>query len=172
MHCTKREYSTAYGPKLKRILTCNDEDKDCWLKTCTKCSPKSVEENLRVLLKGNEKKVVKWWLWDKDQTTNRTEKRQTTGTLKKLLDFFISVYRPFLVHSFTNRQQSKSFREDEEYVDVHNDECQVLCDFAENFTNVSQDEVTNAHWNQKQVCEFHIAVSDSDSDQRRSDGFF
>lgn len=140
-----------YGIELKRLLTCNDETKDCWFKDCAHCGPKIVETKLRALIKGNEKKQLKWWQWEKDETTNRTEKKQKAGTTKKLIDYFISVYQTFLKHSYTNRQQKESFNSDLKNVDLLKDECLLQCDFAENWTNESQDEVTNAHWNQKQV---------------------
>lgn len=141
----------AYGSELKRLFTCNDDNKDCWFKTCVACSTQTVEKKLQALMKGKEKKKITWWQWEKDETTNRTEKKQIVGTVKKLVDYVISVYKSFLKHSFTNRQQRESFIEDMKYVDLHDDECLIQCDFAENWTNESQDEVSNAHWNQKQV---------------------
>lgn len=141
----------AYGLELKRLLTCNDSSKDCWFKNCAHCLPENVEKKLRAFIKGNEKKKIKWWQWEKDETTNRTEKKEKVGTVKKLMEYLISVYQSFLIHSFTNRQQSDSFKDDHKYVDLHHNECLLQCDFAENWTNESQDEVVNAHWNQKQV---------------------
>lgn len=144
----------AYGTEFKRLVTCNDDSKDCWFKDCQHCSPKIVEKKLRELIKGNEKKSVKWWQWEKDDTTNRTEKKQKSGTVKKLLDHLIGNYRAFLIHSFTNRQQKDAFNNDLKNADLHSDECLIQCDFAENWTNESQDEVSSAHWNQKQVSNF------------------
>ncbi|XP_037052476.1 uncharacterized protein LOC119086005 [Bradysia coprophila] len=109
-------------------------------------------------MKGKEKKKISWWQWEKDETTNRTEKKQITGTVKKLIDYFVSVYKSFLIHSFINRQQRENFAEDLKYVNLHDDECLVQCDFAENWTNESQDEVSNAHWNQKQISLFTISL--------------
>ncbi len=148
----------SYGTELKRLLTCNDESRDCWFGNCAQCSAKTVENKLRALIKGNDKKRINWWQWEKDETTNRTEKKQKTGTAKKLIDYFVSVYQTFLKHSFTNRQQKESFKLDLEDIDLRKDECLLQCDFAENWTNESQDEVTNAHWNQKQVSNFEYFV--------------
>lgn len=148
----------SYGPELKRILTCNDWNKDCWFKDCVDCRPEIAEKKLRAVIKGHEKDKIQWWQWEKDETTNRTEKKRKSGTVKTMIDCFVMVYPAFLKHSFTNHKQSESFNDDNKYVDSHDDECLVQCDFAENHTNESQDEVTNAHWNQKQVSTIAITL--------------
>lgn len=103
------------------------------------------------MIKEKQNVMVKWWQWEKDETTNRTEKKSKTGTIKKLMNYFLDVYQVYLKHSFTNRQQAESFNQDRKNVDLNKSECLLQCDFAENFTYEAQDEAVNAHWNQKQV---------------------
>lgn len=47
----------------------------------TELKPQIVEKKLRALMKGKEKQRIKWWQWEKDETTNRTEKKEKTGTV-------------------------------------------------------------------------------------------
>lgn len=102
---------------------------------------------------SNEKKKVKWMKWTKDETANRFQSSTVEGSLAELMGYFLSIYPKFLQHFYVKREQEKTFNEQRKRIDSdeHLCECILQIDFAENFKCESQDEVQQAHYNQKQV---------------------
>lgn len=143
----------SYGPELTQLLVCCEFDRNCWFKTCDDCSPKKIEEKLFDIISGSDHKVVKWMLWKHDKTVNRTQRHEERGTVIMLMNYFVSIYKDFLKHSYTKEQQSDDFNIDREFVNSEQNvyECVIQVDFAENHKCESQDEASTAHWNQKQV---------------------
>ncbi len=92
-------------------------------------------------------------VWKKDESANRVQNCSETGPQKKLVDYFLSIYVQFLKHSYVKRQQEQAFTADRKRVDsnLHCNEAVLQIDFAENYKCESQDEVQQAHYNQKQV---------------------
>lgn len=91
--------------------------------------------------------------WVKDETANRFQNRTEEGSQEKLINYFLSIYPKFLQHFFVKREQEKTFTAHRKRVDSdhHLAECVLQIDFAENFKCENQDEVQQAHYNQKQV---------------------
>lgn len=136
------------------LLLCDNAAKDCWFKTCAKCSRTEIDKKLQGLItSSNAGKKVTCLLWRKDITTNRTQKREEEGTLQKLMSYFLTIYVPFLKHKYIHREQTKNYNNDRKCVYMaENDDVALLhVDFAENFKCKSQDEIQPAHYNQKQV---------------------
>lgn len=91
--------------------------------------------------------------WTKDETANRFQNCSKEGTQDELVKCFLSIYIKFLKHSYVKREQEKAFTADRKRVnsDQHLDEALLQIDFAENYKCECQDEVQQAHYNQKQV---------------------
>lgn len=96
--------------------------------------------------------------WIKDETANRFQNCSEKGPRNKLVDYFLSIYPKFLKHSYVKREQEKAFTADRKRVnsDQHLSEAILQVDFAENFKCECQDEVQQAHYNQKQVWDWAI----------------
>lgn len=143
----------AYGTELTQLLVCCEFNRDCWFKTCADCSPTIVEQKLREIVAGKNNVKVTWLQWKQDKVKKRTQRDPEHGTITQLLNYFISIYRDFLKHSYTKNEQSDEFNIDREYINSETNvkECLVQVDFAENFKCEAQDEAVNAHWNQHQV---------------------
>lgn len=143
----------SYGPELNPLLVCCEFQKDCWFKTCAECSPKKIEAKLLNMIAGSGHKVVKWLQCKHDKVKNRTQRHEEHGTVKILMEYFISIYKEFLKHSFTKTQQSEDFNIDRDFVnsEANEEECLLQVDYAENHKCESQDEAHTAHWNQQQV---------------------
>lgn len=73
--------------------------------------------------------------------------------IQQLVDYLLSIYAQFLKHSYITHEQSDNFNIDQKWVDSeeHFDEAVFQLDFSENFKCVSQSEIQQANYNQKQV---------------------
>lgn len=97
------------------------------------------------------------WYGKTIKKTNRVEKEKENGKAAELVAYIASIAPQFLRHSFIKRKQSETFNLHDiprasnlEYFI----EAALQIDFAENFTCEAQDEVQNAHWNQRQLTLF------------------
>lgn len=138
-----------YGSDLMDLLLCQEPDRSCWFEICKECNPSKTNQHLTDLLKGGASKNVNWTLWEKCKVENRYQQFEKNGTVTELLEYFKAIYVPFLQHSYIKLQQAASFKMDLDSLDEET--CVVQADFAENYTCEAQQEVQNAHWNQKQV---------------------
>ncbi len=144
-----------YGPKLTELLVCDKPTRDCHFKTCKQCDSSKIDKKIRQIAKRstNKSKTVQWLKWTKDESANRFQNCTEKGSEKELVDYFLSIYPQFLKHSYIKREQEKAFDDDRKRVssDEHLNEAVLQIDFAENFKCECQDEVQQAHYNQKQV---------------------
>lgn len=159
LHKTVPEFPS-YSSELTQLLVCCEYSRDCWFKTCADCAPKKIEQKLKDIIAGSGDTMVKWKQWKHDKAKNRTQRTEEHGTLTMLLNYFISIYKDFLKHSFTKNEQSEDFNEDREFVNSKEnvEECVLQVDFAENAKCESQDEAHAAHWNQAQVSNLHFLI--------------
>lgn len=140
---------------------CDNSTKSCWFGECRDCHGISVD-NLRDCY-GDTRLDSKasWIVWEKNDVAKRTEKKKKSGTLMDLTAHISAISTQFLRHSFCKRQQSDTFNKSDvpmaKNVEL-TDTALLQVDFAENFVCVSQKEVQNAHWNQKQLSLFTSAL--------------
>lgn len=107
-------------------------------------------------------------VWKKNSDSNRFEKREQVGKLSELASHIAALFH-FLKHSYIKRAQSSTFI-DYDRPRASNcdfDEGVLQIDFAENFICESQDEIQNAHWNQKQLSLFTTAFYYNDTFQSK-----
>ena len=74
------------------------------------------------------------------------------GTLEEFVDILCETIDNLTTHSFTAKSQAAFLRHQKET--LQDDKCIVICDFAENYQYVIQDEVQSYHWN-KEYCTLH-----------------
>ena len=138
-------------------LTCNPPQPNCFLGRCEQCSVKIEGKNITVKSEELGSKLKN--IFDElaiDTVTYKswvTVDRTNLETLVKSIDDFISVLMEGLLklkcHSFTAAQQAMFLRELKE--GPLDQEAIVICDFAENYSFVLQDEVQGFHWNTSQA---------------------
>lgn len=153
-----------YANGFVQHFLCENSKDDCWFGKCDQCTGISVEK-LAAFVKFYGKLPMNtstsWYTWIKSQTSNRIEKKETSGTLDKLIVHIASISPQFLRHSIVKRQQSETFnsfdRPRAKNIEFDR-EALIQIDFAENFVCEYQDEVQSAHWNQRQLSLFTTAL--------------
>lgn len=147
--------------ELVDFLICDIPTRECYHKTCKKCSQTEIDKKIKELANrsSSSRKNLKWMKWVKDEESNRFQNIAEEGTQNQLVEYFLSIYPKFLQHFYVKREQEKMFAENRKHVD-HTDQgldgAILQIDFAENFKCESQDEVQQAHYNQKQVRISHL----------------
>ena len=111
---------------------------------------------------------VEWCQWERVKQVENSKNRKTNksrksmkkickiGTVEDAIQSLEDQMPYFLQHVYVKRQQSAFFHEKKANLSQH--EAIVQVDFAENYTCRHQDEVQSAHWHQKQVTLFTVAV--------------
>lgn len=117
---------------------------DCWYESCNNCTGISVSKINDLAQDAALDSKVSWKIWKKSVEAKRVEKQEETGTLAELIAYTASLSSQFLRHSFNKR-----------------------VDFAENFVYEGQDEVQNAHWNQRQLSLFTTGFYHNDAFQAK-----
>ena len=100
---------------------------------------------------------MSWILWKKSTEAKRIKKEQESGTLAELIAHITALSSQFLRHSYNKREQSETFNVQDLPRALNSEfpnEGLLQVDFAENFVCEAQDEVQNAHWNQRQLSLF------------------
>lgn len=147
------------------IMLCAEEERtdECYLLNCEHCPGKSaVATCLYRAFDENdiEEITMKQWV---------NAEKCSLVTITKKTEVFISEFTTdvakLVTHDFIARKQQEQLKHRKKNLEM--DEAVVICDFAENFSFVIQDEVQGYHWNQKQ-CTIHPFViyyrRNSDSD--------
>lgn len=153
-----------YDDGFVQHFLCESSSSDCWIGTCKQCTGISVEK-LTAFVEFYGKipmtSPARWMVWEKNKHTKRFEKKEKIDSLTNLISHIAKLSPQFLKHSFVKRHQSDSFnlfdlpRAKDPTFDS---EALLQIDFAENFVCESQDEVQNAHWNQRQLTLFTTAL--------------
>ena len=96
--------------------------------------------------------IAKWKQWQDDN--GRIKQIVQSTLVVHLYDHLCLLMPSFLTHSFIKRQQHKSLESDKNSTKEVSGIAVLQMDYTENYRCFSQDEVQNAHWNQKQVTIF------------------
>ena len=143
-------------------LRCNPPRQECFLQQCDQCGDSSnLSERLRITFDNlviAEVELKKWVTTD----------RSTLQTVKLSADDFIHEFCTQLEilqrHDFISRQQASCLKDTRESLQPGH--FLVVCDFAENYSFVMQDEAQSFHWNNAQatlhpfVCYYREAGDD------------
>lgn len=140
-----------------RHFVCEVSSMECWYGRCDKCTGVTIP---KLVALGNEvdfSMKVSWNVWKKNLRANRTVKHDENGTMKDLIAHIVALSPQFSIHSFNKREQSEIFNSHDRPRAMNSEyavEGLLQVDFAENFVCINQDEVQNAHWNQRQLSLF------------------
>ena len=92
---------------------------------------------------------VTFQMWD---STDRTSMSTIVDTLEEFIDILCNKIDALTNHSFIAKSQSAFLKKIKE--ELPEDTAIVICDFAENYQYVIQDEVQSYHWS-KEYCTLH-----------------
>ena len=88
-------------------------------------------------------------MWD---STDRTAMSIISSSLEEFIELLCEKVDELTEHSFIAKSQNAYLKKQKE--ELKQDEAIIICDFAENYQYVTQDEVQGAHWNKK-YCTLH-----------------
>ena len=128
-------------------LRCNPPRCECFLQQCDECGDtSSLSERLQTTFDNQVIEQIEFKKWT-------TTDRSTLLTVKLDADEFILEFCRQLEilqrHDFISRQQAACLRDTREVLQPG--EFLVVCDFAENYSFVMQDEAQSFHWNNAQA---------------------
>ena len=142
-------------------LVCDVRNENCMVndsagrQRCDKCPGK---EAAKALLSENffeEFREIRYKQWTKDQN-NRFTLTDIVQNNDEFAETFLEKLNALKRHHYIAKAQSsycKTLKEN-----LTPEECLVLCDFAENFTFVVQDEIQSYHWNNQQATLFTVVI--------------
>ena len=124
------------------LLVCDSQSSDCMLDECQFCPGKDfLLERL-----GSETDDVTFKQW---VHTVRPELITRVMPIDEFLQDLVEKLLALKKHHFISKAQSNYLKELKE--NLSEDVCITLCDFAENFTFVIQDEIQGFHWSNPQA---------------------
>ncbi len=126
-------------------ITCDSSNKECMNGECSSC-----QNSIDAFVPDDGTSILCYQQWR--SVDNRAEKVDISGTAEECFLELQGQVRPFLLHTYTKRNQSASFKS---LVTKCNGKSVVLqVDFSENATIASQREIQSAHWNHGQATLF------------------
>jgi hypothetical protein len=147
--------------KIHENFTCPQPTINCFDNRCVDCMNckklKETAENLE-----NLNQPVSWNKWVK--TTQETsycniEKLRKTGTIEQLLEEIYEQVPEFLLHQYIKLNQEQSSAEMSKRASEESSiEAVICCDFGEKFKCIDQNAPQSAHYGQKPVSIFTVAV--------------
>jgi hypothetical protein len=147
-------------------ITCNMENADCALKRCTDCKEKPLP-----LLPHDETKVIKWFQWESTteeyteidngelvtKTAKKQKKKESTGTVKELLNLLMRQLPKYLKHVFYMTHQFKTMKD--KRTTLMSEELYIWVDWAENWTTKLCRETQSVHFGgSREQFSLHTAV--------------
>ena len=136
-------------------IMCKDQERSsqCYLRLCQDCSDTTSFE--ADLLDELEEKSIKEVSFEEWMFTDRCNIERKTVPLEEFTPLFAAKLSKFIYHDFIKTQQSQFLKNRKEL--LLDGEIIVICDFAENYSFVLQDEMQAFHWNNSQ-CTIHPFV--------------
>lgn len=128
------------------LLVCDSQNSDCMLNNCQDCPGKEfLLELLRTETEDlpDEITFMQWVSTDRAELITRV--MPLDDFFEDLVDKLLSLKK----HHFISKAQSKYLSELKENLSTN--VCVALCDFAENFTFIIQDEIQSFHWSNPQA---------------------
>lgn len=131
------------------VVVCESSSKECMSNQCSSCRNKIFNFKPDSDL---ENQPIKYMQWQK--ADNKTDKVEILSTVKETFDELVNQLKPFLIHTFIKRNQSKVFEDLKSKVDRKNIVIQL--DFSENATLIHKNEIQSAHWTHSQATVFTV----------------
>jgi len=147
-----------YSRDFVETFLCNSAQKRCWLNECELC--KDGKKFRSVYTLDEISAQASWFIWKNDDE-GRLIKSVEEGSSDELLEYICTLIPQFVEHCFVKRRQATAFNAEREasVSKGYNPENAVIqIDFSENYTCESQDEIQTAHWHQKQISLFTVAM--------------
>lgn len=127
-------------------ITCNPAQSECFLNECSNCpGPSKLIDHLRAIMEEEMVENITYKQW---VSVDRTTLETVTKELDEYLDVLGQKLLTLRRHSFIAIQQSTFQANVKNLLQIG--EVLVVCDFAENYSFVLQDEAQGFHWNNAQ----------------------
>ena len=135
-----------YKDCIARVV-CNPSLPACHFGECQFCpGPETLKKYLQELLDTNDIDQITYKQW---VSVDRTSLETVTKSSDNFIDSFFDKLKSLTRHSFVASQQSTFQKRLKN--ELKEGEFLVICDFAENYTFVVQDEVQGYHWTNTQA---------------------
>ena len=125
------------------FLQCNPPTIECCLSKCDLCG--NTEQLHFKLEEAFDQNLVDEISYKKWTSTDRANLETVVQNVEEFLTTFLRALKKYQQHAFITRMQSQHYRETKE--NLEEGEVLVVCDFAENYSFVIQDEIQAFHWN-------------------------
>ena len=125
------------------FLQCNPPTIECCLSKCDLCG--NTEQLQFKLEEAFDQNLVDEISYKKWTSTDRANLETVVQNVEEFLTTFLRALKKYQQHAFITRMQSQHYRETKE--NLEEGEVLVVCDFAENYSFVIQDEIQAFHWN-------------------------
>lgn len=133
------------------LVTCDSSKKSCMNRECDICKVAIDAFDPRNVVPALQNTVIKVHQWK--NVEGATKKVEIQGiNLNNLFELLKEQLKPFLIHTYIKRVQSKHFESLKSEVNMKKVVLQV--DFSENFTFKYQNEIQSAHWANSQCTLF------------------
>lgn len=162
-----RETPVTTYKDLTNSIICYNPTEKCYFRECTLCPD---TDNMKFLFEDafeqNSIEHVTYKKWV--QVDNKCVLETLTKSTGDFIDSLFDSLPKLIKHSFIATKQSAYLRHLKE--NIPSNECIVLCDFAENYSFVLQDEAQGFHWNNAQstIHPFVIYFKEGDTLQHLS----
>lgn len=140
------ELFSDYHSMFKKII-CPVPTKNCHFNQCSKCpGGENLKQQLMTLFdKCSVNQIIfKQWVF-----TDRSSLETFIKSSDDFIDSLVQSLTNLLGHSYVAKQQSKYFQDLKKSISPGN--FIIICDFAQNYTFVVQDEIQGYHWNNEQA---------------------
>ena len=132
---------------LTKFIICNDPTQECHMGRCQKCGKvENLKNILMQLLDENSIDEITYKRWTH---TDRSNLEVIVKSSEDFVESLIQMLQKYMKHNFITKMQSSAYKMAKE--DLKEGQMIVVCDFAENYSFVVQDEIQSFHWNNSMV---------------------
>lgn len=140
------ELFSDYHSLLNKII-CTDPSNKCYFNECSNCpGVEKLKQQLKTIFDSCcvEQVIFKQWV-----STDRCTLETLIKSGDEFIDALLQALTNLLRHSYIAKQQSKYFKDVKEKLSPGH--FIIICDFAQNYSFVIQDEIQGYHWNNEQA---------------------
>lgn len=146
-------------------IVCNVDNYDCCSEICNVCSG-NISQFISTIadkLEAEEIEEIRYHCWSGQDRCRLQEIVQQTG---EFLDALKELLKKLKLHSFIAKQQHEYLRSKKN--NLKQGEYLIICDFAENYSFITQEEVQSSHWDNQQATIFPMVIYYMDNDELKS----
>ena len=134
---------------LLEVRKCDGTRKDCTLNKCKDCPGfENMVDFLRneICKKCSADDAISFKHWEK---ADHLEPMDDEMPVDDFLEVLVEKLKKLLLHHFIHKQQDNFLKNKKET--LRDNECNIILDFAENYTFIVQDAIQSFHWNNTQA---------------------